>query len=151
MGAGISTYMSNFGITTVTAATLTITPEAHAGKTIVSNLAATQTFTLPAATGSGNKYAILVNTTKTGNLVIQAASASDIMKGTATLLADGGDTVVAFATAGTTDTVTLDGTTKGGIAGASVELIDIASGVWWVRVLSDASGTEASPFSAAVS
>lgn len=146
-----SPYVSNYGLTTVTASTLSITAAAHAGHTIVSDLAATQTFTLPAATGSGNRYKVVVNTTKTGDLVIQVANATDIMKGTATLLADAGDTVVAFATAGTTDTVTLNGTTTGGIAGASVDLIDIKSGVWFVNVLSDASGTEATPFSAAVS
>lgn len=146
-----SPWVSNYGITTVTAASLTITAAAHAGQTIVSNLAGAQTFTLPAASGSGNRYMVIVQTTKTGDLVIQAASASDIMTGTATLAADGGDTSVVFATAADTDTVTLDGTTTGGIAGASVELIDIASGKWWVRVLSDASGSEATPFSAAVS
>lgn len=146
-----SPYVSNYGLTTVTASTLSITAAAHAGHTIVSDLAATQTFTLPAATGSGNRYKVVVNTTKTGDLVIQVANATDIMKGTATLLADGGDTVVAFATAADSDTVTLNGTTTGGIAGASVDLIDIKSGVWHVNVKSDASGTEATPFSAAVS
>lgn len=146
-----SPYVSNYGITTVTAATLTITADAHAGQTIVSDLAATQTFTLPAASGSGNRYTVIVKTTKTGDLVIQVANATDTMTGTATLATDGGDASVIFATAATSDTVTLDGTTTGGIAGASVELVDIASGKWWVRVLSDASGTEATPFSAAVS
>lgn len=145
-----SPYVSNYGIETVTAATLTITPAGYAGKTIVSNLAATQTFTLPAATGSGNRYDVIVQTTKTGDLVIQAASSSDTMDGYAILAADAGDTVVMFATGATTDTVTLNGTTKGGIAGAKVGLVDIASGVWFVEVFSDASGTEATPFSAAV-
>lgn len=144
-----SPYVSNYGITSWTAATLTVTAAAHAGHTIVSDLAATQTATLPAATGSGNRYRFVVNTTKTGDLVIQVVG-DDIMKGTATLLADGGDTVVAFATAADSDTVTLDGTTTGGIAGAEVELIDIKANTWFVRVLSDASGTEATPFSAAV-
>lgn len=145
-----SPYVSNYGITSWTAATLTVTAAAHAGHTIVSDLAATQTATLPAATGSGNRYTFIVKTTKTGDLVIQAASASDTMTGTALLFADGGDTTVGFATAAATDTVTLDGTTTGGINGAVVKLVDIASGLWHVEVVSDASGTEATPFSAAV-
>lgn len=145
-----SPYVSNYGITSWTAATLTVTAAAHAGHTIVSDLAATQTATLPAATGSGNRYTFIVKTTKTGDLVIQAASASDTMTGTALLFADGGDTTVGFATAAATDTVTLDGTTTGGINGAVVKLVDIASGLWYVEVVSDASGTEATPFSAAV-
>jgi hypothetical protein len=146
-----SPYLSNYGVVTVTDATLSLTAGGHAGQTVVSDLAATQTFTLPAATGSGNKYEVFVKTTKTGDLVIQVASASDVMSGTAILFADAGDTVVGFATAATSDTITLDGTTTGGIAGAIVKLQDIASGVWRVEVVSDASGTEATPFSAAVS
>ena len=145
-----SPHMSNYGINTVTAATLAVSAAAHAGHTIVSNLAATQTFTLPAATGSGNKYNFVVNITKTGDLVIQVTT-TDIMKGYQILAVDGGDTVFMAATAATSDTVTLNGTTQGGIAGATVKVTDIASGVWAVEVVSDASGTEATCFSAAVS
>ena len=150
MADGVSLYKSNFGITQWTAATLSVTAAAHAGQVIVSDLAATQTATLPAATGSGNSYHFVVKTTKTGDLVIQVTT-TDVMTGTALLFADAGDTTVGFATAATSDTVTLDGTTTGGIAGASVKLVDIASGVWHVEVISDASGAEATPFSANVS
>ena len=145
-----SRFISNYSNITVTAATLAVTAAAHAGATIVSNLAATQTFTLPAATGSGNRYDFIVNTTKTGDLVIQVTT-TDIMKGFAILAHDGGDTVFMSATAADTDTVTLDGTTTGGIAGARCSVRDIASATWYVEVFSDASGTEATPFSAAVS
>lgn len=145
-----SPYVSNYGITNWTAATLTVSAAAHAGHTIVSDLAATQTATLPAATGSGNRYDFVVNLTKTGDLVIQVTT-TDIMKGHCILFADGGDTVVGFATAATSDTVTLDGTAQGGIAGATAKFTDIESGVWGVEIVSDASGTEATPFSAAVS
>ena len=150
MADGVSLYRTNFGITQWTAATLAVSAAAHAGHTIVSDLAATQTATLPSATGSGNSYSFVVNVTKTGDLVIQVTT-TDIMKGHAILFADAGDTVVGFATAATSDTVTLDGTTTGGIAGATVKLTDIKSGVWSVEVVSDASGTEVTPFSAAVS
>ena len=150
MADGVSLYKTNFSITQWTAATLAVTAAAHCGGTIVSDLAATQTATLPSATGSGNSYSFVVNTTKTGDLVIQVTT-TDIMKGHAILFADGGDTVVGFATTATSDTVSLDGTTTGGIAGATVKLTDIKSGVWSVEVVSDASGTEATPFSANVS
>jgi hypothetical protein len=135
----------------ITAAAATLTAEAYAGRTVVSRLAATQTFTLPAATGTGHVYDFWVEITKTGDLVIQVANATDVMKGGAILFADAGDTVLAFATASTSDTVTLDGTTKGGIEGARVTLVDLASGKWGLQVVSDASGTEATPFSADVS
>lgn len=146
-----SPYVSNYGVNQITGATLSITAAAHAGRTLVSDLAATQTFTLPASSGSGNKYEIFVATTKTGDLVIQVANATDVMAGYALLAADGGDTAVMFATVAASDTATLDGTTTGGIAGAKVKLQDVKSGVWSVEVISDASGTEATPFSEAVS
>jgi hypothetical protein len=74
------------------------------------------------------------------------------MDGHAWLTQDSADTVVAFETAATSDTITLNGTTKGGAGiGDYVELIDIAANQWAVRVFSKATGTEATPFSAAVS
>lgn len=147
-----SNYHRTYGLTTADAATLSVNDDAHLGMPIVLNRAAGVTATLPAATGSGNSYRFLVNTTVTSNgYIIQVANASDTMTGTALLFADGGDTTVGFATAGTSDTITLNGTTTGGIAGAEVLVTDIAANKWHVKVVSDASGTEATPFSAAVS
>lgn len=145
-----SPYLSNYGVVEVTASALSLTAGGHAGQKIVSNLAGAQTFTLPAATGSGNVYEVFVQTTKTGDLVIQAASASDTMCGSAVLGLDGGDTVAFYAAGATADTITLDGSTTGGVSGAYVKLVDIASTLWHATVISDASGSEASPFSAEV-
>ena len=78
------------------------------------------------------------------------ANASDTMVGTALLFADAGDTTLGFAASGTDDTITMDGTTRGGIAGAYVRVTDIKSNLWLVEMVSDASGTEATPFSATV-
>lgn len=145
-----SPYLSNYGVVPVTATTLTLTAGGHAGQKIVSNLAAAQTFTLPFATGSGNVYEVFVQTTKSGDLVIQVGRGADTMCGNAILAADGGDTVVMFAAGATADTITLDGSTSGGIKGAHVKLVDIAANLWHAQVVSDASGSEASPFSAEV-
>ena len=143
-----SEYRPNFGVNAITATPLTARTDVHAGSVTLLDRAAGITTTLPAATGSGATYLFVVKTTASGgSYIIQVANASDVMTGTATLLADGGDTVVAFATAASSDTITLNGTTTGGIAGASVEVIDVATNLYWVRVLSDASGTEATPFS----
>jgi hypothetical protein len=73
------------------------------------------------------------------------------MTGGAWLSQDSADTVVMFETAADSDTITANGSTKGGIKGESIELIDMASNTWWVRVMGSATGTEATPFSAAVS
>jgi len=47
--------------------------------------------------------------------------------------------------------LTADGSTTGGLKGARIILHDVAADTWNVMYFSEASGTEASPFSAAVS
>ena len=136
-------------IVNVTSATVTITAALHAGRVVTLNRAGGITATLPAATGSGDRYTFLVGTTFTGNGIIQVVG-NDVMCGNAIIAQDGGDTSVLFEAGATADTVTLNGTTTGGLKGASVELVDIAADTWWVRVLTAATGTEATPFSAAV-
>jgi len=138
-------------LVSATAATLTASAASHAGRTILLSRAAGITITLPAATGTGNTYTFLAETTVTGDYIIQVADATDIMTGHALLLQDSADTVVGFETAADTDTVTMNGDTTGGLKGASVILQDVATNLWWVRVVSAATGTEATPFSAAVS
>jgi hypothetical protein len=44
-------------------------------------------------------------------------------------------------------TITMDGSTRGGFAGDVVELEDVATNVWAVRMFGHATGTEATPFS----
>ncbi len=80
---------------------------------------------------------------------MQVANSSDTMMGVAYL---GNDSAGAscFYTADSSDTITLNGSTKGGLKGARVIADDIAANVWAVLVYSEASGTEATPFSAAV-
>lgn len=143
-----SPYVSNYGVVEVTASTLTLTAGGYAGQIIVSNLAGAQTFTLPAATGSGNLYRIFVKTTKTGNLVIQVASSSDVMNGALGVATDAAGVVIP--TAATSDTITMNGSTTGGVQGSYVQLQDVASGVWHVSGALVSTGAEATPFSAAV-
>lgn len=134
----------------VTGSSVTLTQATHDKAIITLNRAAGVAVTLPAATGSGAHFRIVVGTTFTGAATIKVVG-DDIMKGTAVLFADGGDTVVGFATAADSDTVTLaaDNST-GGIAGAEIELIDIKADTWFVKMVSDAAATEATPFSATV-
>lgn len=137
-------------IVNLTAATLAVTEADHDSKVITVNRAAGSTLTLPAATGSGTKIHVVVGTTITSNNLIVQVTGNDVMTGLALLAQDGGDTAVAFETAADSDTITMNGSTKGGIKGDSIELIDIAADLWWVRVVGSATGIEATPFSAAV-
>lgn len=123
-----------------------------AGTPIVINAAAGLTLTLPAAAGTGDMYEFIVGTTVTSNsVVIRVANASDVMTGLALQAADPGSTSNAWETAADSDTITFNGTTTGGIRGDRVVLKDIAANTWAVEVVGAATGTEATPFSAAVS
>jgi hypothetical protein len=145
-----SQYFENYGIVTVTSATISITDEAHVGQRIVMNRAAGITATLPEATGSGNRYEFIGLADASGSQIIKVADNTDVMMGVAYL---GNDSAGAscFYTADTSDTITLDGSTRGGLKGWRVVLDDIAANTWAVMVMSEASGTEATPFSATVS
>lgn len=138
-------------ITNATAATLAVTADSHDGQTVTLNRAAGIVATLPAATGSGKKYRFVVGTTFTGDGIVKVANASDTMCGNAIIAQDSADTAVMFEAGATADTITFNGTTTGGLKGAFIEVEDIAANLWWVHVVSAATGTEATPFSATVS
>src|SRR5688572_1074508 len=87
-----------------TAATLALTEASHEGKVVTLNRAAGIAVTLPAATGSGGKYKLVVGTTFTGAATVKVVG-DDIMKGTAILFQDSADTTVSFATAADSDTI----------------------------------------------
>ena len=141
-----SVYQPNGVVRTITDATATLT-DYEAGGVVIVNRAAGCTITLPDATGTGYRYLITTIVDQTGDLVIQAPDADNVMQGVAMTDMTG----VIWPTADTTDTITLNGTTTGGLKGTRIELIDVAADTWHVFVVGEASGTEATPFSAAVS
>src|SRR5262249_33086566 len=143
--------LASNGLTDVAAATFGVTA-AHAGHVITLNRATGIAVTLPAASGTGNRFKFVVGTSVSGgSTTIKVANASDVMCGNAVLFQDSGDTVVGFAAGSTADTITMDGSTQGGLKGAVVDAVDVGANLWHVNYVSDASGTEASPFSATVS
>ena len=140
------------GVVNVTDSTLSVTVASHNGKTITLNRAAGQAVTLPASTGGGARFRFVVGTTITSNTTtIKAANASDSIQGFSTVVSDDSAAAKGFAaTAGTDDTITLDGTTRGGYVGDVITVEDIAENRFQVEVVGRASGTEATPFSATV-
>ena len=145
-------FISGSGSLVTVDADVTLTAASHAGRTMLLDVASGATVTLPAASGTGNVYKFFVKTTVTSNdYIIQVASADDTMAGVAVVANDGGATASIFETVAASDTITLDGSTTGGILGGQIELQDVASGVFSVVVRGAATGTEATPFSAAVS
>lgn len=142
----------NNKIVTTDAAALVVTAKNHANRTIVLNSTHTQTVTLPDSVGNGDKYRFAVSVVGTdGSKVIKVNNTADVMQGVSIVNSTATDQASSFLTSATSDTVTLNNTTTGGIVGTTVEIEDIAIGTFLVRVQQAASGTVSSPFSAAVS
>lgn len=133
----------------VTAATLTVDRDNHAGTVVTVNRAAGCTVTLPASTGKGDEYTFYVGTTISSNsFIIKVANSSDTMAGGVAISTDiAGITMLA---GGTNDTITMSGSTTGGVAGSWVKLTDVALNVWMVNGFLCSTGAEATPFSATV-
>jgi hypothetical protein len=136
---------------TVSGAAIVLNVRDHADKPIVLDRAAGVTVTLPRATGSGARFEIYIATTVTSNNdIIKVDNSTDVMQGRVTQSADGGNTVAVYDTAATDDTLTMDGSTKGGLAGDRYLLTDMKPGFWALDAFQSATGTEASPLSATV-
>lgn len=131
----------------VTAATLTLNRDDHDGKIVPLSRAGGMTVTLPAATGSQARFKLRVDTTFTSNGVVAVANSSDVMNGFTSI---GGGTAALFGTLPASDTITMNGSTTGGLAGSIIELIDVAANKWEVVAKLVGSGTPATCFSAAV-
>ena len=145
-------------LVTLTADT-TITQANHAGRILLMGEVggdASAPFTLPAATGSGDEYKFIVSVVNTSNYVIKVADATDTIDGSVVVTNDSSAGVTAslisWPTVAASDTITLNGTTTGGVQiGDYVLLTDIATNQYTVSGLLNASGPEATPFSASVS
>lgn len=134
-------------------ATLTLTAAAHGGKTILLDMAAGSVVTLPAATGSGTVFKFRVTTVPTSNFhQVKVANSSDTMSGSVNILDNDAAAQGAYAATGTDDNIQLNGTTKGGLIGDYVEVIDLKTNVWGIfgQLVVPAGSNPADVFSAAV-
>lgn len=138
-----------FAPISITAA-VTLDRDIHAnGPVLLFSVASGATVTLPASTGSGDRYRFLVHTTVTSNSdKIQVANSTDVMEGIINSAVT--TTAAPWQTTSTSDTITLNGTTTGGIKGDYIELEDVVAGFWRVTGSTTSTGTQATPFSAAV-
>ena len=133
-------------------ASATLDRDVHAGTVVNLSAAAGLTVTLPAASGKGDLYKLFVATTITSNnYIIQVANASDTIAGIATTATTTTGAGTHEAAGGTDDTITLNGTTSGGIIGSYIEIEDVGANLWRVNAHLVGSGTLITPFSAAVS
>lgn len=133
----------------VSAATVTLDRTIHRDAATVLGRAAGVTVTLPASSGSGDEYEIFVGTTVTSNNhIVQVANSTDVIQGVIGLTTDIAGS--SMPTSATSDTITMNGTTTGGVIGSWMRLKDVKSGFWRLDGGLVCTGTEATPFSAAV-
>ena len=149
-------------------ASVALTVATHSGRIVHNNAAGAVTYTLPAINANsdsavagpgadlnnlsniGASFEIFASITKTGDFVVQVANANDVMVGGAKFIDDSSDNVVGFETVAASDTITLNGSTTGGVTFAKITCTVISSTQWKVDVESGCTGTPATPFSAAV-
>lgn len=124
----------------------------HEGKIIALDTAAGSVVTLPTSTGGGAVYKFLVTVTATSNShVIKVGNATDEFRWFVIQDADEATAPNIWWAADNDDTITLNRTTTGLAAqGEYFEIIDATAGHFFVRGFSQASGSEATPFSATV-
>lgn len=132
--------------------TLAMTEAAHEGKIICLDTATGSVVTLPASTGGGAVYRLLVTVTATSNShIIKVANASDEFRGYVVQDSDTATAPNIWWAADNDDTITLNRTTTGLAAqGEYFDIVDAVLNHYYVRGYSQASGIEATPFSAAV-
>ena len=146
-----------------------LTVATHAGRIVHNDAAGAVTYTLPAVNATadsgisgpgpsldnlsnvGATFTIINSITKTGDLVVQVANSTDVMSGGAFYIDDTSDNVVGFETVAASDTITLNGTTTGGVTYAKIVCTVLGTGLWSVSVHTGCTGTPATCFSAAVS
>jgi hypothetical protein len=114
------------------------------------NLAAGQALVLPFATGKGGMYRLYVETTYTGTATLKVQTgnnpktgATDKIWGVATVT---GATPGTFA-ATANGTITMNGSTQGGLVGTYIEIEDVNYGEWRVEANMLGSGVAVTPFS----
>lgn len=135
----------------ITAAVAFLYEKAHGDRKLTRlNLAAGQAFTLPYATGKGGCYRLFVQTTYTSSSTIVVkpgnnplTGAADVIYGAIDVIGSSTNTFAATANG----TLTMNGSTTGGLKGSYIELEDAAQGIWRVNGSLLGSGTAATPFS----
>lgn len=134
------------------ATVLAVTQAVHGNRVVTVSAAAPAAITLPASSGSGIKYTFQMQVAATGTAhTIKVANGTDIMQGNVYALTTSSDNVIGYKTSATSDTITLNGTTQGGVVGDIVEITDVKAGFFSVKLFTAPTGTYATPFSASVS
>ena len=130
--------------------TLALTQAAHANK-IVYTLDASLAITLPEATGTGDKYTVVLGIQATAVTIVTADTSNAEMRGMLNAYdTDSEATLPSYPAVSGDDTITLNGAATGGKIYDRFEFIDILTDVWLVSgQIALSGGSEVTPFSSA--
>lgn len=125
---------------------------ADAGMFIMLDTAAGTTITLPAALGTGDEFHFVTTVIATSNShIVKVANATDVMTGSLSVVDHADGTCTMFGTVAASDTITLNRSTTGSVKiGEWFTIKDVKAGYFSVRGSVQATGSEATPFSATV-
>lgn len=139
---------SSTRIVATTSTAITVSATVHGSKVVVVNASSAAAINLPVAAATGEIYTFVLGVAATGTPHIIAANGTDIVQGVSIFSSSATGEVSGFATSATSDKITINGTTQGGMIGDKIVLIDIAANTWQVTMNMQASGTVATPFAA---
>lgn len=145
-------FVSGNAPVVVNAASLTLTPAAHAGRLVVLSGATANAgvaITPPAMTGTGDIYTIVFGSTVTSNTTTLDLKAATPTTGVfyGWLQTYKATTFTPYITASNSNLMTFDGSTRGGIKGDRIRIIDAATDVALIEGFTNQTGTIATPFS----
>ncbi len=133
--------------TTAGATSLTVAATTHGNRVILLSNSTPIAITMPAATGSGIKYTFVFDVAATATAsTISRATSGEKFHGVAMILATA-TFMSGFLATSTDNTMTFNGTSKGGVIGDMVEFVDIKTGIFEVQYRSGAGVAPLTPFS----
>jgi len=143
--------MPNFPVLIQSTAIYQVLSPNQWGVILVPNLAGTVTIQMPSATGGGMWFEIYLGTLSAGQTtIVKRGQSSDRLQGSVFIgvhATNNGEVFQASQTANA-NTVTLNGTTQGGVSvGDTLLFTDIMVGVWSIQGTVVGSGSVATPFS----
>jgi len=140
------------GVVNVTAGAtvLAVTRALHGNRTVTLSNTAPIAVTLPASSGSGAVYRLILQAAATTTAsTIKVANTVDVMQGLIVSLNTTAGVVIGFTNTASSDTLTLNGGTTGGGISSLYEFTDAKSGFWQVRG-HDTAAMTTTPYSATV-
>ena len=126
-------YGEVFRVPVALTATAALTKAAHSNRPLYITGTAAAAYTLPEATGTGDTYEFFFGQVNTnGTTIVAADTTNTSFRGTMNLLDSDATAQGAYGAASGDDTLTFNGTTKGGQIGDTVKFTDIATDLWAV-------------------